>query len=160
MNVMSLPLASVVAAVRDMWRRRLPARSRPLTLLEAPSAEAVVVLVRRVARRGDGAEEIVARLSRLYARFLPDEPTLRRLSFFHQLHAGRCDETAFCCTTVFAIAQEERARAVCRDRAPSRVRSAPPSPTSGTPRGCAMRAFVPSKPSRCRAVFRRSLSTR
>ena len=99
------------------------------TLLDAPSAAAVVKLVRLVARDG-GAEDIVVRLSKLYARFLPDELTLRRLSWYHQRHTG-CDELAYCCTTVFAIAQDERARApraprAPRDATPRRARSAPP----------------------------------
>lgn len=103
---------------------RMPCR----TLLDAPSAAAVVKLVHLVARDG-GAEDIVERLSNLYARFLPDEPTLRRLSWYQQQHTG-CDELAYCCTTVFAIAQDERARAPrdARRTTPRRTRSAPPHP--------------------------------
>ena len=81
----------------------------PRTLLDAPSVDAVVDLVRR-ADGGRGGDDLARRLARLYARFPPDEPTLRRLSVLQQRHADG-GERAFCCATVYAIAQEERLRA-------------------------------------------------
>ena len=117
--------------------------SRPLTLLEVLPAEPRVLRRTRAAETARGWSPA----SRGSTRASPRQPTLRRLSFFHQLHAGRCDETAFCCTTVFA-AQEERARAVfCCDHAPSRaVRPAVPHPGR---RGARYACVRPFKPSRC-----------
>ena len=124
-------IANAVAVVRStLYKLAGPAQPRMpcRTLLDAPSSAAVVKLVHLVARDG-GAEDIAVRLSNLYARFLPDEPTLRRLSWYQQQHTG-CDELAYCCTTVFAIAQDERARAPrdARRTTPRRTRSAPPHP--------------------------------
>lgn len=83
--------------------RRRYNRRRLLVSIDAPNAQDVLNLVRRV-ERGDGADMLAERMSALMKRFPPTQGTLDRLLLMHKQNARNGDvEYAIAC--MYSIAK-------------------------------------------------------
>lgn len=94
-----------VALLYSAWRRRHALPPIPLPLIDAPTTDAVVDLVTRL-ERGDGADALAIRLTKLLQRFPPDEAVLRRLSTFQQRLEGTGARAEYAVTCMYVLASE------------------------------------------------------
>lgn len=100
-----LSTAGVVAAAL-VWRGRRPFARRPsrtvVDVRDCADAERLV----RALDRGDGADGLASRMTRVFDAFPPDEPAMRVLSLLHQRHAHEGGPRNYCTTLVYAVATD------------------------------------------------------